>query len=86
MRSKYEDLLTNLYAFSLCWAYESSNTTEALLSVAGCASRAVDPSGLQDFFELWTKLVRSGKLPVPATDHILPYHFSKWNRFKGEQV
>ncbi len=45
----------------------------------------VDYDSFEDYFHLWKKATNSADsyLPIPPTEYIIPYHFAKWNKFKG---
>jgi len=37
-----------------------------------------------DYYKLWRCATSDEqRLPLPPTEYIVPYHFSKWNKFKG---
>jgi len=87
----YRVFLTLCYDKALKWAYDASNdehifddrNEDARLSfLKPFLPQSMDFESFLDFYKLW-KYATTQNLPIPATDYIIPYHFSLWNKFKG---
>jgi len=84
----YKGLLQKCYVESLQWAYEEDEDNEenSLGEVRSALPSFIDFDSFQDYFNLWRCAIRKSSdylLPIPPTDYIIPFHFSKWNKFKG---
>ena len=76
------------------WAYDNnrnedydgiSNRGSSLEDLRPFLPSSVDFESFRDYFELWKEATNSShsRLPIPPTNYIIPYHFAKWNKFKG---
>ena len=82
IKSHYESLLSLCFDICLKWAYED----DAQLSqqFRSLLPPELDVDSLKDYFHLWRNITSTSSiLPIPRTTHILPFHFSSWNKFKG---
>jgi len=88
--ASYGELLDICYEESLTWAYRDMDQNdnvdnETLDFLKPFLPKGVDLESFSDFFNLWKHTVSSDDqlLPIPPTKTIIPYHFTKWNSFKG---
>jgi len=84
----YCNVLHKCYDISLKWAYENQdneNDEISLNQVRSSLPSFIDFENFKDYYNLWKCAVSSGHsiLPLPPTEYIIPFHFSKWNKFKG---
>ena len=84
--------MTSCYEESLKWAYATEHedvsemeSTTSLERLKPFLPSSIDFESFQDFFHLWKQATNSidSRLPIPSTKYIIPYHFAKWNKFKG---
>ena len=88
----YDNFITRCYEESLKWAYatehedagETENATN-LEALKPFLPSSIDFESFKDYFHLWKQATNSidSRLPIPSTKYIIPYHFAKWNKFKG---
>ena len=88
----YDNFMTRCYEESLKWAYatehedagETENATN-LEALKPFLPSSIDFESFKDYFHLWKQATNSidSRLPIPSTKYIIPYHFAKWNKFKG---
>jgi len=85
IRSSYEKFLNIMYDNTLTWAYDNhNNSNSALIDMHQFIPSHVGKEAFMDFYELWKTIMSSPtKLPIPQSTHILPAHFSLWNKMKG---
>ena len=88
----YGEFLDRCYNESLKWAYHDLHEEgdvfqeeDSLNLIKPFLPKEVDFESFADFFNLWKNAVNGDDehLPIPPTKTIMPFHFSKWNKFKG---
>jgi len=88
----YGEFLDRCYNESLKWAYHDMHDEEDVLQdedslniIKPFLPKEVDFESFADFFNLWKNAVNgcTEHLPIPPTKTIVPFHFAKWNKFKG---
>ena len=85
----YARFLTHCFNESLTWAYRNDILNErhdqVLEAIKPSLPANIDFESFKDYYYLWKQATDpvDGSLPIPPTKYIIPYHFSKWNKFKG---
>ena len=83
----YKVFLRQCYDVSLKWAYslESEEEYATLQAMKSLLPVSIDFESFEDYYHLWKQSTSTSdsRLPLPPTNYIIPYHFAKWNKFKG---
>jgi len=83
----YKVFLRRCYDMSLKWAYNLDDEEEhaTLQAMKSLLPVSIDFESFEDYYHLWKQSTSTSdsRLPLPPTKYIIPYHFAKWNKFKG---
>ena len=82
----YERILMKSYKLSIKWLYDSREQAMVNADIEPLSPIRVDIGSFKDMLELWRTafMYKERRLPIAPTTHIIPLHFSVWNKTKGK--